>query len=146
MKKILLKCVTFIFMCLLATNSFAELIDNGDVTTDSDSGLDWLDLTISSGRSFSDVSTQFGSNGDFEGWRYANISEVKQLLINAGADINFITALSNESGANMWAPENNGVVAPLLQLWGETEVSLDNTSGIIVLEPWYEYTQQLHRK
>ena len=49
----------------------AAIIDNGSYTTDTESGLDWLDVTLSINRSYSDVSSQFGSGGDFEGWRYA---------------------------------------------------------------------------
>jgi hypothetical protein len=65
----------------------ASIIDNGPYTTDTESGLDWLDVTLSIDRSYDDVSTQFGSAGDFEGWRYASGLEFEQLWNNiSGVD------------------------------------------------------------
>jgi hypothetical protein len=67
----------------------ATIIDNGTYTTDTDSGLDWLDVTASINRSYDDVSTEFGSGGDFEGWRYANGLEFDQLWFNiSGVNLN----------------------------------------------------------
>jgi len=60
----------------------AEIIDNGTYTTDTVGGLDWLDLTESTGRSFDYVSTQFGVGGEFEGWRYATGEEFNILINN----------------------------------------------------------------
>lgn len=54
------------------------------ITLDTDTGLKWLDLTFSTNRTVADVSTQFGSGGDFEGFRYATHNEVDTFLINAG--------------------------------------------------------------
>lgn len=48
-------------------------------TTDTVSGLDWLDVTLSVNRSYNDVSSQFGVGGDFEGWRYATGIEFNDL-------------------------------------------------------------------
>jgi len=45
-------------------------------TLDTDTNLVWLDLTHSVGRSFNDVGSQFGSGGDFEGWRHATSPEL----------------------------------------------------------------------
>ena len=54
------------------------------ITLDSATGLEWLDLTFTDGRSYIDVSSNFGPGGDFEGYRYATQSEVEALFINAG--------------------------------------------------------------
>jgi hypothetical protein len=54
------------------------------LTRDTDQNLDWLDLPISAGRSYDDVSIQFGAGGDFEGFRHATRDEVQALLNGAG--------------------------------------------------------------
>lgn len=47
-----------------------------EYTTGSTTGLDWLDMTHTLGMSFNTVSSQMGSGGTFDGWRYASISEI----------------------------------------------------------------------
>ena len=49
---------------------------SGAVTFDDATNLEWLDLTESIDRSFNDVSTHFGSGGDYEGWRHATTAEI----------------------------------------------------------------------
>lgn len=57
----------------------AAIIDNDWYTTDTESGLDWLDVTITDGLTYEYVSTQFGSGGEYEGWRYATAEEFNTL-------------------------------------------------------------------
>lgn len=59
-------------------------------TRDTDQGLDFLDVTFSTGRSYNDVSGQFGIGGDFEGLRYATLDEVIQLANNFGVNPPFV--------------------------------------------------------
>ncbi len=47
-------------LLLVSVQANASIIDNGDRTTDSVSGLDWLDVTFSMNRSYDEVSAQFG--------------------------------------------------------------------------------------
>jgi len=54
------------------------------LTIDTASGLEWLDVPVVLNRSYIDVSSQFGIGGDFEGFRYATVSEVGDLFQNAG--------------------------------------------------------------
>lgn len=58
----------------------------GSVTRDTDTGLEWLDLTSSTGRSYDQVSVEFSVGGDFAGWRYGTESELNQLFFSS-ADI-----------------------------------------------------------
>jgi hypothetical protein len=60
----------------------SDFIDHGTYTTDSLSGFDWLDLTISAGQTYDYVSTQFGSGGEYEGWRYATGEQFNTLVSN----------------------------------------------------------------
>ena len=57
---------------------------SGALTRDTDQGLDFLDITFSIGRSFDDVSDEFGPEGDFAGFRYALQSEMISLVNNFG--------------------------------------------------------------
>lgn len=57
---------------------------DGLLTRDTDQRLDFLDATESTNRSFSDVSSEFGLGGDFEGFRYATIAEIGTLINNFG--------------------------------------------------------------
>ncbi|HEY9068480.1 MAG TPA: PEP-CTERM sorting domain-containing protein [Burkholderiaceae bacterium] len=62
----------------------AQLIDHGLTTLDTQTGLEWLDLSASTGLSFAQVSAGFGVGGAFEGYRYATSSEVSHLLGDFG--------------------------------------------------------------
>jgi hypothetical protein len=85
----------------------------GSVTRDTISGLDWLDLTLSTNRSYTDVSGQFGVGGDFEGWGYATTSDVADLYTSAGG-----------TGPYNGSPGSDIVwIADLLVLWGITSSS-----------------------
>ena len=82
--------------CLLlitsfSTHSFAALEVKDDldwgpasIIYDPSTGLEWLELTFSVNRSYSDVSSQFKAGGDFEGFRHATIEEVLALISEAG--------------------------------------------------------------
>lgn len=55
--------------------------DGFNLTRDTVTGLEWLDLDLSAGRSFDDLtgadgSNEFNSGGDFEGFRYATYLEL----------------------------------------------------------------------
>ena len=54
----------------------------GTLTRDTVQGLDFLDLEDTFGRSFQDVSSQLGSGGEFEGFRYATVDEIDSLVSN----------------------------------------------------------------
>jgi len=66
------------------TGAQAALIANGDFTTDTGTGLDWLDLDLSLGLSVNQVSAQLGTGGLFEGYQIAIFSQVQTFLTNAG--------------------------------------------------------------
>lgn len=64
----------------VALASSADFIDNGNYTTDLNNDLDWLDVTISVNQSYNYVSSQFGSGGEYYGWRYATGSEFNNMV------------------------------------------------------------------
>jgi hypothetical protein len=61
----------------------AAIIDNDWYTTDTESGLDWLDVTETVGMSYNIVFAQLVTGGTYEGWRYATGDEVNTLVSNA---------------------------------------------------------------
>jgi hypothetical protein len=64
---------------LFAGPAGAELVDQGTRTSDTSTGLDWLDLTESGGYTYSDVAAS-GSPFAQAGWRHATTSEVCSLF------------------------------------------------------------------
>lgn len=67
----------------LAAPVQAAIIDHGDYLTDTASGLDWLDVTLSVNLSYDAVNAQLGAGGQFAGWRYATGDEFNTLVMNA---------------------------------------------------------------
>ena len=58
--------------------------DGQNITLDTDTGLEWLDVTLTTNRSYNDIAGQFGSGGDFTGWRHATAGELIEFFGNAG--------------------------------------------------------------
>ena len=82
-----------VYTCLAAVsfNANAAFVSLDDpvhgvdaLTFDDVSGLTWLDVSVTAGMTYNQVSGQLGAGGDFEGFRYATGVEVEQLLISAG--------------------------------------------------------------
>jgi len=66
---------------LVSTDLF--LSGDGLLTRDTQSGLDWLDHSLTLGRSFNDLSGQFGVGGQFQGFRFATLTDVNLLFAHA---------------------------------------------------------------
>ena len=81
----------------LSANAVVISIDSSfgtdTITRDTDTGLNWLDLTMTSGRSYVDIASELGNGGEFEGWRYASRTEVQTLWQNFGVSDGTNTAL-----------------------------------------------------
>ena len=71
-----------VIVTLCATSASALLIDNGSTTTDTDTNLEWLDLTETLGLSYADALTS--SFVTVDGFRAATSLEVAELFTNAG--------------------------------------------------------------
>ena len=84
----LIRCVTCLALLLsgMSTASGALLSLNDathgpdSITRDTATGLEWLDLTLSTNRSYNDVSSQLGVGGDYAGFRYATAAELTTLF------------------------------------------------------------------
>lgn len=97
---------------VLSTSVNAAIVDHGHYTTDTASGLDWLDLTETISMTYNEVVAQLGPGGALEGWRYASESEIGGFLDAFGGDSTYY-----DSG---WSPQNNGLFDVVAPLWGDT--------------------------
>ncbi|MDX1410273.1 MAG: hypothetical protein R3330_19115, partial [Saprospiraceae bacterium] len=90
----IIKVPSIIALCMLSTYGKGTLaalsaqndpvFGNNSITTDSETGLDWLDLGLSTGKTVAYVSSQFGTGGAYDGFRHATRAEVLTLFHNAG--------------------------------------------------------------
>ncbi|NOQ65233.1 MAG: PEP-CTERM sorting domain-containing protein [Methyloprofundus sp.] len=99
--------ITTLTIALLSISHVnAEIIDNDSYTTDTISGLDWLDLSATRGMSYDQVV----ADTELNGWRFATTSEVSSFFDAFGGDSNFY---------NGYSTQNNGLFDVIAPLWGD---------------------------
>lgn len=99
-------------MIFFPQDSKAALINSGIFTTDTVSGLDWLDFSATKDLSTTYVSENFATGGRYAGWRFAEFHEVKALFDNAGATGPYDGTYSTVAF--------NGAASTLISLMGAT--------------------------
>ena len=117
------KITSAVFALALSSSANAALIDNGDITTDTISGFEWLDVTLTAGKSYDYVSSQFGAGGQFEGWRYASSAELSGFFDSAGGSGEYIG----------YDPSHHSIVPDIMNMWGTLTVYSANTTTIAML-------------
>lgn len=121
-KRILIACLFLLAIGLAPTSQsvtaqvppFEGLLDgtpDPDYTSDPNQMLEFLDLTVTYGRTYTDISGKLGPGDEFEGHRYATQTEISQLFQNAG--IQYVGDPTFR--AVNWVPVNN-----LTDLVGQT--------------------------
>jgi len=98
-------CLTFVSFnssagVLTVANADWKVAGDNLITQDTTTGLEWLDLTVTAGRSYNDISSKLGAGQEFEGWAYASRVQVSALWNAFGG---------NSSFYNGWSTANNGV-------------------------------------
>lgn len=81
-------------------------IDDGLITYDEATGLEWLDLSLTINQSYNQVQAQIGAGGMFEGWGFASSAQLSTFWDNFGGN----------SIYDGWSSANNGlfdIIAPL---------------------------------
>lgn len=106
------------------------------ITRDTATGLDWLDVTVTRGLSYDQVTAQLGVGGTYEGYRYATVAELDQLIINFGyAKVNATcgyTAIHCDVGILT----DSIIVENMIQTLGDTlDGYMDQTSNIHDIGP-----------
>lgn len=76
--------LTGFLLLFCASFSYAVIIDNGAFTTDTDTGLDWLDLTETRFISYVEMEQMLLPGGAYYGWRFATAREFEALVLNFG--------------------------------------------------------------
>jgi len=69
-----MKKILGVLLCFVFVSADAALIDNGNFTTDTATGLDWLDLSVTAGQSYNSAESLN------LGWRIATNAEVEVLF------------------------------------------------------------------
>jgi hypothetical protein len=84
-----------LFFCFSANAALidVDLHDVGDslITRDTNTNLDWLDLSQTLNFSYENVLVELGAGGQFEGFRYATVSDVDSLQQSAGLPTGLFT-------------------------------------------------------
>lgn len=106
--------------------AIAGFIDHGIYLADTTSGLDWLDLTPSTNRSYADVLAQLAPGGDLSGWRYATATEVGELVTHW-------TGVTVPLYGRVTVPEGSQSIDGLVEALGST---LDSASLITAGMTW----------
>ena len=109
-----LKYASAVISLLLSSHVNAVLVsadlystDDGLITIDTDTGLEWLDFSSTNAMSYNDISAQLTTGGTWDGWRYATVQEIESLLNAAGG---------NGVYGRFSSAENEGVYANLIDL------------------------------
>ena len=101
MKSKLIGCVVamlFLFGALPSKASPLPLQDFGTYTLDPNTGLQWLDVSKTFGRSMSNVEANFTNPSDpVYGYHYATVADIAQLVVDAGI---YITLTCNNGCGN----------------------------------------------
>jgi hypothetical protein len=122
-----LQTIGLILAVAYNSSTFAALVSAADArfawTSDSLTGLDWLDFDggaapSTMGRSFNDVSSQFGNGGDYEGWRYASSAERLTFIFNA-TGVSYVGDFVRSSGDP--SPGYDGVTNGVASFTGFTQ-------------------------
>jgi len=65
---------------LFSISAYAEIIDHKKYTTDTETGLEWLDVTETMGQSYNDVKAQLEPGGKYHGYRFASAEEFNTFI------------------------------------------------------------------
>lgn len=105
--------------------------DRGDTTVDLQTGLEWLDLTITSNRSYNDVLNDIsGEGGTFslsDRWRYATMQDIKTLFSS--------TFAPDFNGSYYKVIDQEKQVADFIGLYSDTFVEYYGDDSNILLNP-----------
>jgi hypothetical protein len=109
-----MRFLSFSILLLLSFAAHSSLVDNGSYTSDTVSGLDWLDLTAT------DNLTPTAALAANAGWRHASNSEVEDLFNQL-----FPNYFSNQTSQNLYYDED-----------GINSIQWDNLNAFADLFGW----------
>lgn len=95
------------------------ITDNGSYLTDTNTNLDWLDVTTTNNMSYNTVSAQLASGGSFAGitgWRYATAAEFGTLVENSTGLATFGISITGPNQFSGYLPPITSVQTSLQEL------------------------------
>lgn len=95
----------------IPTEADWKVAGDGLITYDANNGLEWLDISYTTSRSYNDISSLFDAGEEFGGWRYATTAEVSDLWTSFGGDGIY----------NGMSSSNNGLFEIIAPLMGDTK-------------------------
>jgi hypothetical protein len=123
-----LKIIGIGFILSVSTLANATLIDNGDYSTDTESGLDWLDWAETKGMTQGYALSQFSDAG----WRAATEIEAFGLMENFFNDDNGLMSQTADTSIPNFA-QLNVTFAQLLGVTNTWGISIDTFALIVQL-------------
>jgi hypothetical protein len=105
---------------------------SASLTMDTDTGLQWLDITETVNLSFDAISLQLGPGGQFVGFRHATVAELVSLWNAAGIPCSQTLACEYNEGPVGGDPPNAGadILLPLVG-WTQTNSTSFVAEGIV---------------
>jgi hypothetical protein len=125
-------------LLLSITSTQAALVESdwentgdGLATLDTDTGIEWLDLTQTDGMSLNQAEGLTGAGGIFDGWRLPTRAEVTQMMVNA-----FSSEASQIPILHSWGVSNttiNDEAHDFRMLFGNTaaNTTTDYSAGLL---------------
>ncbi len=116
-----------LLMLAVSVSTHAVVIDAGRFTRDTETGLDWLDVTETRGLSYYEVEAQLAQGGAFQGWRFATVQELDQLITNFGYvaintwDCGFGLINCDDYYSIPGAPEDLEIIEYMIRTLGDTQ-------------------------
>ena len=112
----ILVCITMLTNNVLAIP--VDFTDMGNYTIDTNTGIEWLDVTETTSRSFDDVLAEINSGTGLgaDGWQYASMAQVQAMVSNF-FNINYVGGYyaGTPLGAN-----DNAIVEEFIMMFGDT--------------------------
>jgi hypothetical protein len=135
-KNIFSKKLQFTLLLLvLALPSQAALVqrdwlstEDAVLTYDTDSGLEWLDVTVTAGMSYNEVALQLGAGGVYEGFTFASDQQVVDLF--SAVDLQEIPNAPSSEGPKIQQLLSFWDVTWYLGTGERTEFLTSNTDGL----------------
>lgn len=106
--------LTFAFSAYSHAAMLNNVTDHGSYFSEGSAGLDWLDLSVTTGLGYSTVTSKLEEGGELEGWRYATTDE---FIFMVEATTGITTSISH-TGQKF--EHENELYAGLIELLGST--------------------------
>ena len=132
------------FLIFYSVSSHATLIardwltvNDAALTYDTATGLEWLDITVTAGFSYNEVSAELGTGGTYEGFEFASKQQVVDLFFAVGLPEEIPNVIE------FWG--SGAEIQTLLSFWGaiwnlgtgeRSEFITSNTQSLVSGEHW----------